>query len=149
MLLVPVIICSEILGRTTNRVTAVYLHYNRRGQSLPEENLNNSRLSDALAVLIQTKTSMDSGISGFKITHYPWNCCGCLCRIMHYWLLVRKKKKKKRKWLVLSQLEELIVSFDIHCYLVGQNYHHDFSWTIIQHTLAIKAVISNTLDSNW
>lgn len=95
MLLVPVIICSEILGRTTNRVTAVYLHYNRRGQSLPEENLNNSRLSDALAVLIQTKTSMDLGISGFKITHYPWNFCGCLCRIMHYRLLVRKKKKKK------------------------------------------------------
>jgi len=83
MLLVPVIICSEILGRATNRVTAVHLHYNRREQSLPEENLK-SGLSDALAAVVHTKTSVDLGISGFKITYCPWNFCSYLCRIMYY-----------------------------------------------------------------
>lgn len=54
-LLVPAIIHSEIPERTTNRITAVYLYYNRRGQWLLEEKLNNSSLSDALAVPDQLK----------------------------------------------------------------------------------------------
>lgn len=91
MLLVPVIICSEIPGRKTNRVTAAHLHYNRRGLWLPEENLNNSGLSDALVVLVHTKTSVDLGNSAFKITHCPRNFCSSLCRIMH--CRVMKKRK--------------------------------------------------------
>lgn len=49
---------SEIPGRTTNRVTAVYLYYNRREQRTPEVKLNNSRLTDALTIPVCAKRSL-------------------------------------------------------------------------------------------
>lgn len=141
MLLVPVIICSEIPGRTTNSVTAVHLHYNRRGLWLPEENLNNSGLSDALAVLVHTKTSKELGNSVFKITYCPWDFCSCLCRITRYWLMKKKNKKEKRK---MTDTVPIRGSYCQFCHSLISSMTKISTWPQLNyHTMCLGRLSSN------